>query len=267
VKPSELTKRFRIAPKELHWEALDAQDSADAIPGIVDANTLQWAMQKKIGDTIEYRDERGQPFNVRLVATLEGSMLQGNVIVSERRFVEKYPGSGGYRLFLVDAPMNRSTAVAGELSRALQDRGLEVTPASLRLAEFQAVENTYLSIFQALGGLGLLLGTAGLAIVVARNVLERRGEFGLLEALGFRSGQLRQLVFAEHRWLIVLGLGIGVASAVLAVWPQLAGKTGGFPWQEAAWLIAGLAAGCLLWVWGATRLALRGSQLGGLRSE
>jgi ABC-type antimicrobial peptide transport system permease subunit len=144
---------------------------------------------------------------------------------------------------------------------------LELTPASRRLAEFQAVENTYLSIFQALGGLGLLLGTAGLAIVVARNVLERRREFGLLEAVGFRAGQLRSLVFTEHRWLIFLGLLVGAASAFLGVWPQLAGSAGGFPWRPMLGLLLALTAGCIFWTWLATRLALRGSRLAALRSE
>lgn len=265
AKADELSARFRFAQKGADWSALDAV--SDAVPGIVDANTLQWALQKKLGDTIEYRDERGQPFNVRLVASLAGSMLQGNVIISERHFIEKFPSSGGYRFFLIDCPPAKTGEVAKELSRALQDRGLELTQASRRLAEFQAVENTYLSIFQALGGLGLLLGTAGLAIVVARNVLERRREFGLLEAVGFRAGQLRSLVFREHRWLIVLGLLIGTASALLGVWPQIAQKADGFPWREVGALLIGLTVGCVFWTWLATRAALRGSQLPALRSE
>lgn len=263
VKPDELSGRFRFAQKGVDWPVLDGVE----IPGVVDANTLQWAMQKKIGDTIEYRDERGQPFKVRVVATLAGSMLQGNVLISERHFIEKFPSSGGYRFFFIDGPSERVAAVSKELSRALQDRGLELTPTSRRLAEFQAVENTYLSIFQALGGLGLLLGTAGLAIVVARNVLERRREFGLLEAVGFRAAQLRVLVFREHRWLIVLGLLIGTASALLGVWPQVAQKADGFPWREVGALLAALAVGCVFWTWLATRAALRGSQLPALRSE
>ena len=48
--------------------------------------------------------------------------------------------------------------------------------AARRLAQFNAVQNTYLNTFQVLGGLGLLLGSAGLGVVVLRNVLERRNE-------------------------------------------------------------------------------------------
>jgi ABC-type antimicrobial peptide transport system permease subunit len=36
----------------------------------------------------------------------------------------------------------------------------------------------------------LLLGSAGLGVVVLRNVLERRGELGLLSAVGFRRREL-----------------------------------------------------------------------------
>jgi ABC-type antimicrobial peptide transport system permease subunit len=129
------------------------------------------------------------------------------------------------------------------------------------------VENTYLAIFQALGGLGLLLGSAGLAVVVARNVLERRREFGLLAAVGFRRRQMRHLVFVEHRWLIVAALVIGTASALVAVWPSLIEKAGGFPLREMALLVAVLALGCVFWTWLATRLALRDSGLEALRAE
>jgi predicted lysophospholipase L1 biosynthesis ABC-type transport system permease subunit len=249
------------------WPAIDGADFADAVPGIVDANTLQWALKMKLGDTLEYRDGHGQPFRVRIVATVAGSLLQGCVVISEKHFSERFPGIGGYRFFLIDAPREKIAAVREHLSRQLADRGLELTPAGQRLAEFQAVENTYLSIFQALGGLGLLLGSAGLAIVVARNVLERRREFGLLEAVGFRRGQLRSLVFAEHRWLIVCGLVIGTTSAVVAVWPGLRERAGGFPYAEMALLLGGLTLGCVFWAWVATRVALRASGVVALRSE
>jgi len=249
------------------WPLLDAAAKDGAIPAITDDATLEWALQKKLGDTLEYKNDAGATFKVRIVATLAESMLQGSVFIAEKPFIAQYPNQGGYRFFLIDAPASQAANVAGELSRALADRGLEVTPASRRLAEFQAVENTYLSIFQALGGLGLLLGSVGLAVVVARNVLERRSEFGLLEAIGFRKRGLRKLVFAEHRWLIIFGLFVGVASALVAVWPHLQQRASGFPMEEMGILLGALALGALFWTWLATRLALRGDHIEALRSE
>ena len=269
VKPSDLSERkaFQFSGGKGDWNLLSTKIGPDEIPGIADQNTLEYSVKKSVGDTIEYQDERGQTLKVRIVAALSGSILQGNVIIAEDEFVRRFPGSGGYRYFLIDCPLEKAEAVRAELSRALTDRGLELTTTARRLGEFQAVENTYLAIFQALGGLGLLLGSAGLAVVVARNVLERRREFGLLAAVGFRPRQLRQLVFVEHRWLIVAALLIGTISALVAVWPNLAGKTGGFPVREMSMLLAGLALGCAFWTWLATRLALRDSGVEALRAE
>ena len=112
-----------------------------------------------------------------------------------------------------------------------------------------------------------LFAMAEMAIVVARNVLERRREFGLLEAVGFLHRKVRLLVFAVHRWLIILGLLSGAVSAILAVLPQLQNQAGGFPFLGFGALFAALAAGCVLWTWLATRITLRGSQLPALRNE
>ena len=89
-----------------------------------------------------------------------------------------------------------------------------------RLAELMAVQNTYLSTFQSLGALGLLLGAAGLAVVQMRSVAERRGELALLQAAGFRRSRLMRMILCENLVLLVGGLGIGTAAAVVAVVPQ-----------------------------------------------
>jgi ABC-type antimicrobial peptide transport system permease subunit len=272
VQPKEFQNRpsgpdFKFEDGKADWSLLSKPLTAGEIPGIADANTLEYSVQKSVGDTVDYQDDRGQPLKIRIVAALSGSILQGNILISEDEFIKRFPDSGGYRYFLIDAPPDKAEAVRAELSRALTDRGLELTSTARRLGEFQAVENTYLAIFQALGGLGLLLGSAGLAVVVARNVLERRREFGLLAAVGFRPRQLRQLVFVEHRWLIISALVIGTISALVAVWPNLLQKAGGFPLREMAILIFALALGCVFWTWLATRLALRDSGTEALRAE
>ena len=83
------------------------------------------------------------------------------------------------------------------------------------------VQNTYLSIFQVLGGLGLILGSAGLGVVLLRNVLERRGELACLQAVGFGRPALVRLVLWEHWVLLGMGLAGGVAAAIVAVLPAL----------------------------------------------
>jgi len=135
------------------------------------------------------------------------------------------------------------------------------------LAGFHRVENTYLSTFQTLGGLGLLLGTLGLATVLLRNVLERRRELALLRAIGYRSPHFTIMVVAENAWLLFCGLLTGAVCALIAIAPALFARGGRLPTVSLAALlmlvlVTGLAASLL-----ATVAALRSPLLPALRSE
>jgi ABC-type lipoprotein release transport system permease subunit len=239
---------------------------ASIICGFADEASILWALGKKVGDTLDYADERGRPFKVRLVGAVANSILQGNLIIAEDEFTARFPSEAGYRYFLVDAPTNRVADVSATLTRALRDFGLELTPATRRMAQLNAVQNTYLGTFQILGGLGLLLGSAGLGVVVLRNVLERRGELALLLALGFRAKALRWLVLSEHAALLLLGLLSGVVAAGVAVLPSVLGA-GELPVAALALTLGGVLVSGLVWTWLATVSALRGRLLDALRNQ
>jgi len=83
------------------------------------------------------------------------------------------------------------------------------------------VKNTYLSTFQTLGSLGLMLGTIGLAVVLLRNLVERRAELALLTAIGFKRSARLRLVLSENVFLLVLGLLVGCGCALLGVLPSI----------------------------------------------
>jgi putative ABC transport system permease protein len=102
-----------------------------------------------------------------------------------------------------------------------RDYGFEITPTAQRLAEFKSVENTYLSIFLVLGAFGLLIGTIGLAIVLQRSMLERRSEFALLAAVGFKTNSILTIVSVEYIVLLFIGLIFGTLTAVLSVYPVI----------------------------------------------
>jgi putative ABC transport system permease protein len=237
------------------------------VPALGDAASIQWALGKTVGDTLDYTDEQGHVFKLRLVGALANSVLQGSLVIDEEQFLKRFPGESGYRMFLVDTPSNRVAQVAAALSRALGDWGLEATPAAQRLAQFNAVQNTYLSTFQVLGGLGLLLGSAGLGVVALRNVLERRSELAVLLAVGFKPNQARWMVLGEHAALLFLGLAVGAGAAAVAVLPALQSTAGPLPWRSLTLTALGVLAAGLGATWLGTWLALRGKLLDALRSE
>ena len=251
--------------KEHPWLLLKEAQADGAVPALGDAASIQWALGKKVGDTIRYTDGRGRDFKVRIVGAVANSILQGNLIISEDAFTKRFPDESGYRMFLIDAPA--SETIAATLTRGLQDLGLELTPATTRLAAFNAVQNTYLNTFQVLGGLGLLLGSVGLGVVVLRNVLERRSELAVLIAVGFRRQAVKWLVVSEHGALLMLGLLVGVLAAFIAVLPSLLAPGGEFPYLSLTTTLGAVLFSGIIWTWLAASLALRGSLLGALRNE
>ncbi len=266
--PAELQQRgaFKVI-KGQGWSALSDISPDGTVPAIGDENTMMWGLGKNLGDTLEYRDEAGKPFKARLVGLVNKTILQGGLLIAEEHLVRLFPSSSGYRAFLIDVPPAQSPLKAGEeLTLALQDYGFEVMPAARRLALFQAVENTYLSVFQALGGLGLLLGCVGLGVVVLRNVLERRGELALLSAVGFRAGMLKRLIFLEHAILAVGGLGCGALAGGLAILPTLRAAEN-TPFGMLLMTFGLVATSALVWTGLATLIALRAPMLESLRNE
>jgi hypothetical protein len=207
------------------------QREGDAIPALGEANTVTWMLRSKLGGKVKVPDGQGKTVQLTISGLLKDSVFQSSLLVSEKRFLEElYPGTEGYQVFLIRPLAGREEEVRRVLEQALADRGLEVTPAADKLAAYLAVENTYLSTFQALGGLGLLLGSLGLAVVLLRSVWERRAELALFRALGYRNVTLAWLVLAENGFLLLVGLACGTVSAVVSVLPHVITTGGSVPW-------------------------------------
>jgi hypothetical protein len=270
VDPADLRGRFTFVRAERGlsdpWAALDGAEGDGAVPAVIDQATV-WTMGKGFGDRIALVDGEGRPFSARIAGVIDNSVLNGSLVVSERAFVRLFPGGGGHRRFLVEIPAERAGDVAAILCRQLADYGLSLERAEVKVNTLNAVENTYLGIFQALGGIGLLLGSIGLALVVGRNVLERRGELALLGAVGFPRALVTRLVTGEHAALLVLGLLSGLAASALSLLPALLSPGARVATPGMAAVILGLLIGGLLFTRLAVRAALRGPLLGNLRDE
>jgi hypothetical protein len=253
------------------WLLLRRELADGAIPAIADATSLQYVLHAAVGDEFTIDTGSGEPLRLRFVASLADSVLQGELVIAEEQFVRNFPSQAGYRLFLIDAPgvdtAIEADALIATLERALEPFGFDAVTAAERLAAYHRVENTYLSTFQALGGLGLLLGTIGLATILFRNVLERRRELALLRAVGYDARRLSLMIVAEASFVLAVGLATGTVCAALAIAPAWLGRSGTLPGAGVALLLFGVATAGILSSVIATRAALRGNMLAALRAE
>jgi len=224
------------------WLLLNRQFDDGAVPAIADQTTLAYVFHLRVGDDFVFTSEGGQPVRLRIVAALADSVLQSELIIGEAQFVALFPRHEGYRVWFIEAPNTTLPALTNVLEDRLSDFGVDVTDTRARLAAYHRVENTYLSTFQALGALGLLIGTLGLAAVLARNVLERRRELGLLAAVGFTSRHLTTMVTAESLLLAVTGIAIGTIAALVAISPSIAARSSPVPFGYLGILLAAVLA-------------------------
>ncbi|MDP2320319.1 MAG: ABC transporter permease [Acidobacteriota bacterium] len=224
------------------WTLLERTFDDGAIAAVADQTTLMYVLHLGIGDDFEFTPEGQLPVRLRIVGALADSVLQSEIIIGEGNFVRLFPKHEGYRVWMIEAAPANQAEVTSHLEDRLSDYGLDVTNTLDRWASYHQVENTYLATFQALGSLGLLLGTIGLGAVLARNVLERRRDLGLLSAVGFTPANVRSMVLSEGLALVVGGTLLGAACAIVAVWPAIQDRAQAVPVGSLSALLAAVIA-------------------------
>ena len=279
--------RFRFAgtPEAGRWRGLlddTGRTAATAkapptVPVIGDMNTLMYSLKLGVGQTLAIPEELvGDPLGpnrLEVIGMLDSSVFQGVLLLRQSDLQRLFPEVTGARTFLIEAPADlaandlgtEADRLSAALERGLADYGLDADRVADRIANFLAVQNTYLSTFQTLGGLGLLLGTLGLAAVMLRNIAERRRELSLMRAVGYRPGRLRRLILLENAGLLAWGLLGGSAAALLAMLPHLQSSGADVPWSSLLALLAAVVVVSLAAMLWAVRHASSGSVVAGLR--
>jgi putative ABC transport system permease protein len=274
VDPKMLHDRFTFATKMKEigetdlWLALNQQFEDGTIPAIADQTVIQWGLGMKVGDILLYQNEVGDTLRLKLIAGTTPSIFQGYVIISNENFLKNYPTHSGTSVFLIDGKPENQQAISDELHSVFRDYGWEMQSTATRLVEFYSVTNTYLSIFLALGALGLILGTIGLAVILARTLLERRREIALMQAVGFSTRPIFRIITGEYLLLLFAGVLIGFVAAVVATLPAFLSAGSDASLSTVAFVTGLILLNGFLWIFGLTWFSLQKKILvTGLRVE
>lgn len=267
--------RFRFAdtPSASPWLELLSKwqggegDSVLSIPVLGDMNTLLYSLHKGIGQSVDVPVEVHPNATLDVRGMLDGSVFQGMLLMSDENLRRLDPTVVGFRYFLVESDVVAAEEATSLLEAGFADYGFDAEPVADRIADFLAVQNTYLTTFQALGGLGLLLGTIGLGTVMLRNVVERSSELALMRAVGFRQRRVAWMIVGENALLLTVGLAIGAIAALCSMSPHITSTGADVPWIALAGLlfavfIVGMATACI-----SVRQAAKMHVLDALKSE
>ncbi|TFH26127.1 MAG: ABC transporter permease [Bacteroidia bacterium] len=267
VDPAQLDGRYSFLTRtpyldEAHpWMSLQEELPGGLIPAIADETVIKWSLGLAVGDTLHYVNSNGESMDLLLIGGLAPSVFQGNVIISNDHFLEQFAESSGTHVFLVEGALSDTAVIRSELERGMRDLGWDMELTAARLAEFNSVTNAYLSIFMALGALGLLVGTFGLVVVLSRSILERKQEIALLKAVGYARKEIRKLVVREYMILLLAGIGTGFVTAIVATLPSLLNTHTGTSFISILiWLLV-LVVNGWFWIELVTRSALKNDSI------
>ena len=128
-------------------------------------------------------------------------------------------------------------AVASSLNSEFLAQGADAHTFTELGTEGQAQLMGFLAIMQGFLGFGLLVGIAGLGVVMVRAVRERRQEIGMLRAMGFQRGLVRTAMLSEAGLIAVQGTLIGAVLGVITTKQLLAGTNESFGDEPVAFIV------------------------------
>jgi len=249
------------------WLALDHSTGDGILPGYADQTVITWGLMKSVGDTITYHDETGNALKVRLIGGLKNSIFQGRLLVSDVLLRNHFPSSSRSKLMLIDGPTEYCNKVAELLEIQFRDLGMTATLPVQRLAAFNAVENTYLSVFMLLGGLGVLIGVFGLGIILLRNTHERKQELAIYLAMGFEIRVVFRIILYEYLFILVSGILIGVIAALASILPSMNTTFTQLPLMPLLGIISLIAISGFFWIYFPARSVIKKNLIRSLREE
>lgn len=108
--------------------------------------------------------------------------------------------------------------VAVQINGAFLANGADASSFSTLIAENISGQQQFFQLMRGYLALGLLVGIAGLGVVMVTAVRERRREVGVLRSLGFDAASVRRAFLAESAFVACEGIGLGIALSIVTVW-------------------------------------------------
>ena len=232
------------AEKPAHslWRELEktAEENNNKIPIVVDYNTLVWIYGGELGKTYTVQDESGNDVKLEVIGVLENSVFGGTFVMFVDNLESIYPTTAEFRyaLFKIKPGVSATPeSLAADLEQELNRYGMDAQSIRQLIHDNQEYEQSFMVLFQAFLGLGLIIGIVGLGIISARSVQERRYEIGVLRALGFKRRMILKAFLIEPSFMGILAIIMGVAVGILSSYLAFGSWTGGnynfvIPWLQ-----------------------------------
>jgi len=222
---------------------VSAGDNPDRFhSGALLSNGTAMQLGYELGDPVEYD---GQLYRIRGLIEAEGGFGPGgNELVlplSALAEQEHYDS-----VTVVAADGDEAQAIADRLETRFNegdDEVLSVTSFASAQESIGSFLNTLNLALLGIGSISLVVASVAILNVMLMSTIERRGEIGVLRAVGIRRGEVLRMILAEAMFLGVIGGFVGAVASLavgLAVFEVLAGDpTLVLAWPSVRYLVLG----------------------------
>lgn len=197
------------------WEAVAASESLAIV---------QTWRDLEVGDRFEIERGDGSLTELEVVGITDWNWISGLGIQVSDQFEDSLLRSEPAlfrRHHIVAADGIDSVQLVEDLEADFARNGAYAESFIGSINEAAAETRVFIYILQGFLGLGLLIGIAGLCVVLIRGVRERRSQLGMLRALGFRASLLRNSFLIEALFVGLQGVMLGVGLGTLVAWQIL----------------------------------------------
>lgn len=225
-KALEIDKTIEGLDKDKVWERLQTDTSAVVITGKYQYN-IPYLPKWKVGDQIKFLYPGSDILVTKIiVATLKpdsfgGELPVGSIILTKDAPIqdilsEQVPTAENSILFNFD-----DNADFGAESKKLKQEFAKRSEFNILIAReltvtIQAFVTQLIYLMQGFLSFGLIVGLAGLAVIMTRSVHERKQQIGMLRSLGFTRRMILSSFILEASLIGILGIFIGVSTGSIA---------------------------------------------------
>lgn len=212
------------ASDEAAWRAVLADSSLGLVSGFFLAEEAGPPQDDfDPGDSFSVINSTTRTAQPVRVAGIVRSDFQFNGVLMRKDFVEGFLGplASPTRWYVAVEDGANPDEVADRLTADLLAYGVDAQSFRDVVDEQLSEQNGFLRLLEGFLALGLVIGIAGLGVVMVRAVRERRRQIGMLRAMGVRSDVVRRAFLVEATFIAAQGIVIGVALGLLTSWTLL----------------------------------------------
>ncbi|HOT78770.1 MAG TPA: FtsX-like permease family protein [Microthrixaceae bacterium] len=174
------------------------------------------------GDRVEMTNPAGDRRTVTVAGVLKtDAIFQGSLWPKTAVAEFMAPATSETRAFLAAAPgstPSRLAAIARDLQAATVTQGTDVSTFTQIVADELGRTTSFMRLLEVYLGFGLLIGIAGLGVVMVRAARERRHEIGTLRAMGLQGRVVSRAFLIEAFFIAGGGVIIGTSLALVTAY-------------------------------------------------